>query len=105
MELPKPMMRDVTSGTIAFVLPPNTFVKLGCLTRTACQKYRRAVIGKKAPSLTALLDNNTRWAWESLAYADELSIARRPGRHDIDNELMLLRNEEWQRIFMPHRIR
>jgi len=52
--------------------------------------------------MSALMDKNTRWAWESAAYAEEISLMRRLGRQDVIDELIKLRTKEWQNIFMPH---
>ncbi|MEZ6058014.1 MAG: hypothetical protein R3C01_15045 [Planctomycetaceae bacterium] len=52
--------------------------------------------------MSALMDKNTRWAWESAAYAEEISLMRRLGRQDVIDELIKLRTKQWQNIFMPH---
>ena len=49
--------------------------------------------------MKALLDNNTRWRWEQAAYADEMSVLRRAGHHDVVPEVMRLRTGEWNNIF------
>lgn len=52
--------------------------------------------------MSVLMDSNARWAWESAAYAEEISMMRRLGRQDVVDELIKLRTKEWQNIFMPH---
>lgn len=52
--------------------------------------------------ISARLDKNTRWAWESRAFGEEISLARRLGNQELVDDLVRLRTAEWQRIFMPH---
>ncbi len=48
-----------------------------------------------------LYNPNTRWWFESRAYAKEIALARREGDKALIKELETLRLQEWQKIFMP----
>lgn len=47
-------------------------------------------------------DANSRWAWESRAFQDEINFAQRYGSQELIDKLIELRTIEWRRIYMPH---
>jgi RHS repeat-associated protein len=67
-------------------------------------EYRHYLDDKstKWNGVLALMDKNTRWAWEVRAYAEEMKYMRRLGHRDVIEDLMRARTREWRRIYMPH---